>query len=236
MGLLPDNPREEDVRSDFKYQDYRRFPDPSQRGHLLQIDKYLKQANTETVLDAGCGGGDFAVALHESGYRVFGVDLNESAIEVAQQRDVGQFAIASVYDDMLAPFGIQQVDAVVSIETIEHLYSPHRIFLDRARNALRPGGLLAITTPYWGYLKNIGLALFNRIDKAHTVRWDGGHIKHFSRATLTLMAQEQGFVFVAFEGCGHGVRAIPCLWGGMMMVFRKPASLPITEGAGPFSL
>jgi 2-polyprenyl-3-methyl-5-hydroxy-6-metoxy-1,4-benzoquinol methylase len=174
------------------------------------------------VIDAGCGGGDFAEGLQEHGYRIYGIDLNESAVKAAQDRQIGDFSIASVYDDFLAPFGIGQVDAVVSVETIEHLYSP-RAFLARAKDALRSGGLLAITTPYWGYLKNIALAVTDRTDKALTVLWDGGHIKHFSRATLTKMATEQGFEFVAFEGCGEGIRAFtPYLWNGMLMVFRKP--------------
>ena len=32
--------------------------------------------------------------------------------------------------------------------------------------ALKPGGILVITTPYWGYLKNIVLALTNRTRSA----------------------------------------------------------------------
>ena len=102
------------------------------------------------------------------------------------------------------------------------MYVP-RLFLSRAKDALRPGGALLITTPYWGYLKNLALALTNRTDKALTVLWDGGHIKHFSRATLTKMVLEAGFEVVAFEGCGEGIRALtPYLWNGMLMVFRKP--------------
>jgi 2-polyprenyl-3-methyl-5-hydroxy-6-metoxy-1,4-benzoquinol methylase len=208
--------------TDYSYADYTKFPDPSHRPmYLSKLDGHLKKFDVKTVLDAGCGGGDFAEGLHEKGYRVFGVDLNDSAIKAAQQRQVGQFSIASVYDDLLAPFNIKQVDAVVSVEVIEHLYSP-RILMTRAHEALRPGGLLAITTPYWGYLKNIALAVSNRMDRALNPCWDGGHIKHFSRAKLTEMATDQGFEYVAFEGCGEGVRSSPYLWSGMLMIFRKP--------------
>ena len=112
---------------------------------------------------------------------------------------MGQFSVGSVYEDLLAPFAIDPVDAVISVEVIEHLYSP-RILFDRARSALRSGGVLAITTPYWGYLKNVVLAVSNRTDKALNPLWDGGHIKHFSRATLGQMAKDQGFECVAFEG------------------------------------
>jgi 2-polyprenyl-3-methyl-5-hydroxy-6-metoxy-1,4-benzoquinol methylase len=210
--------------SEYAYQNFDEEPDPSHRPmYLAKLLKHFAGAPIETVIDAGCGGGDFTEGLSEKGYKVYGLDLNESGIRAARARNnIGTFALSSVYDDLLAPFGIKQVDAVVSVETIEHLYAP-RIFLSRAKDALRPGGLLAITTPYWGYLKNIALAATNKMDKALTVLWDGGHIKHFSRATLTTMVKEQGFEFVAFEGCGEGIRAYtPYLWNGMLVIFRKP--------------
>ena len=157
-------------------------------------------------------GGDFAEGLSERGYEVFGVDLNESGIKAAKNRNVGSFALSSVYDDLLAPFGLDSVDAVVSVETIEHLYSP-RIFLSRAKDALRPGGFLAITTPYWGYLKNVALAVSNRTDKALTVLWDGGHIKFWSRGTLTALLTEAGFEEIQFFGAGR----LPYFWKSMIL-------------------
>lgn len=206
---------------DYSYSDFEKWPDPSHRPmYLSKLHAYLKEEQVRTVLDAGCGGGDFAQGLHELGYEVFGVDLNESGINAAKARNAGQFAVQSVYDDLLAPFGIESVDAVISVEVIEHLYSPRTLF-NRAREAIRPNGLLAITTPYWGYLKNIVLAVSNRTDRALNPLWDGGHIKHFSRATLTQMGKDQGFEVVAFEGCGDGIRSMPYLWSGMLVVFKK---------------
>jgi 2-polyprenyl-3-methyl-5-hydroxy-6-metoxy-1,4-benzoquinol methylase len=211
-------------RSTYTYESYDENPDPSHRPmYLSKVLKHLRSCpDIANVLDAGCGGGDFAQGLHENGFSVFGLDLNESAIKAAQKREIGTFVISSVYEDWLAPFRLPFVDAVVSVETIEHLYAP-RLFLARAKDALRPGGLLLLTTPYWGYLKNIALAVTDRTDKALSVLWDGGHIKHFSRRTMTAMVTEQGFEVVAFEGCGEGIRALtPYLWNGMLMVFRKP--------------
>jgi lysozyme family protein len=89
--------------------------------------------------------------------------------------------------------------------------------------AVRPGGLVIVTTPYWGYLKNVVLALSNRTDRSLTVLWEGGHIKHFSRKTLTRLMANEGFRVVGFNGCGSGWRAhVPYLWSGMLMVFERP--------------
>ena len=74
-------------------------------------------------------------------------------------------------------------------------------------------------------LKNLALAATNRMDAALTALWEGGHIKHFSRATLTRLMEEAGFEAVSFYGAGQGVRAhTPFLWSGMAMTFRKPAA------------
>lgn len=174
------------------------------------------------VLDAGCGGGEFSIGLADAGYRIFGCDLNESGVHHAQGLGIGQFAVHSLYENLTGPFGEADFDAIVCVEVIEHLYSPNTFAL-RAYEALRPGGILVITTPYWGYFKNIVLAVTNRMDNALTALWEGGHIKHFSRPTLTRLMTGTGFIETGFRGCGRGWRArVPQLWSGMAMAFRKP--------------
>lgn len=208
----------------YVYNDYDSKPDPTHRPMYLAptLDFLRRDKSIKRVLDAGCGGGDFTEGLAPAGYEVYGFDLNESAIRAAQKRGTGTFVVASIYDDFRPPFGIDSFDAIVCVEVIEHLYNP-RIFVTRAKEALRPGGMLIITTPYWGYLKNVMLAVTDRMDRSLTALWDGGHIKHWSRRTLTLLLTEQGFEEIGFVGCGEGVRAhTPYLWNGMLMAFRKP--------------
>lgn len=100
---------------------------------------------------------------------------------------------------------------------VEHLYAPHELgsFCFRA---LKPGGTLLISTPYHGYLKNLALALLNKWDHHHTVDWHGGHIKFWSRRTLTQMLEGAGFTVTGFVGVGR----IPLLWKSMILVARKP--------------
>ena len=103
---------------------------------------------------------------------------------------------------------------IISTEVIEHLYDP-RSFFDFAKNILTTagGGRLIVTTPYHGYLKNLALAVTGKMDLHHTVLWDGGHIKFFSRSTLTQMLSEQGFGVVGFAGAGR----LPWLWKSMIV-------------------
>jgi 2-polyprenyl-3-methyl-5-hydroxy-6-metoxy-1,4-benzoquinol methylase len=202
------------------YHNFNNPDPPHQPIYLGLIVSYLKgEDGIRRVLDAGCGDGNFAASLAEAGFEMYGIDLSPGGIAKGKQlySDIN-FAEGSLYDDLTGIFKIPYDDAIVSIEVIEHLYSP-RQFVRTAYASLRPGGLFIVTTPYWGYLKNILLAITNRIDRALTSLWEGGHIKHWSFKTLLTLLTDQGFEFVAFHGTG---RRIPYLWNGMVMVVRKP--------------
>lgn len=208
------------MSADYAYNDHAVTPDPPHQPlYLAKMLRYLgADPSIRTLLDAGCGNGNFTASLAEAGYNVFGLEMDGSGVRLAEERKVGTFRQGSVYEPLTKAFPeVESFDAVVAVEVIEHLYSP-RIFVNGAYDVLRPGGRLIMTTPYWGYLKNLALAVLGRIDRHHTALWDGGHIKHWCRKTLTMLVEERGFEVVAFEGAGR----LPYLWNGMMLVARKP--------------
>jgi 2-polyprenyl-3-methyl-5-hydroxy-6-metoxy-1,4-benzoquinol methylase len=100
---------------------------------------------------------------------------------------------------------------------IEHLYDP-RTFIRRVQECLRPGGVLVLSTPYHGYLKNVFIALSAKFDAHVEPLWDGGHIKFWSRSTLTALLEEMGFRVAGFVGVGR----IPYLWKSMVLVSYRP--------------
>ena len=224
--IVMEQPIKSDASIDpHSYRDFGISPDPSHRPlYLHHVRRLLADLpRGSAVLDAGCGGGDFAIGLHELGLDVYGLDLSESAISHARSLEVARFETGSLSDNLNEPFDVAEFKAILAIEVIEHLYSPNA-FAKRAYEALAPGGMLIVTTPYWGYLKNIVLAVTNRMDRSLTALWEGGHIKHFSRTTLTNLMRAEGFQEIAFIGCGEGWRPyLPYLWSGMLMAFRKPA-------------
>jgi 2-polyprenyl-3-methyl-5-hydroxy-6-metoxy-1,4-benzoquinol methylase len=206
---------------DHLYHDYSQPDPPHQPLYLETMLRHLRaDAGIRDVLDVGCGDGNFAASLAEAGFSMHGIDPSVGGVSKARERYPAiRFAEASAYDNLLSPFGRSEpFDAIVTIEVIEHLYSP-RTLCRRVLESLKPGGLFIVTTPYWGYVKNVLLALTDRIDRSLTALWEGGHIKHFSYRSLRRLGEEQGFEFVAFHGAG---RPIPGLWKGMLMVFRRP--------------
>jgi 2-polyprenyl-6-hydroxyphenyl methylase/3-demethylubiquinone-9 3-methyltransferase len=127
-------------------------------------------------LEAGCGNGSFSRILADQGFGVRGVDLAETGILHARESvPHGRFEVASVYDDLESLFE-GQFHAVVSLEVIEHLYDP-RTFVKNVFNCLHPGGLFVLSTPYHGWLKNVGIAVSGKHDKHYNPLYDGGHIK-----------------------------------------------------------
>lgn len=179
---------------------------------ILEIAARVKPA---TVLDAGCGNGVLAAALARAGYEVVGVDGDEQGIEIAQKRYPEVRFEAGLFEQ--APPGT--FDFVCSTEVVEHLYSPHEL----ARycfDALKPGGTLAMSTPYHGYLKNLALSVTDSWDSHHTVHWHGGHIKFWSRKTLGTLLRNAGFEITGFRGVGR----LPYLWKSMILIARRPAS------------
>ena len=107
-------------------------------------------------------------------------------------------------------------DLIISTEVIEHIFLP-RVFTRNCYNLLKPGGTLIISTPYHGYGKNLLLALTGKLDEHFTALWDYGHIKFWSRRTLTSLLRESGFTDVRFVGAGR----LPFLWKSMILIGVK---------------
>ena len=51
------------------------------------------------------------------------------------------------------------------------------------------------------------------MDHHYTALWDGGHIKFWSRETLTKLLEEFGFRVTDFRGAGR----LPYLWKSMLV-------------------
>ena len=198
--------------------DYASAEEAWSNGYVAQhvLTRLRAEPNIRRVLDAGCGNGTLTARIAAAGFDVTGFDSSTSGIVHARVAfPTVRFEVASVYDDLNSRFG-EVFDACVCVEVIEHLYDP-RTFVGRVFDALRPGGLLIVSTPYHGYLKNLALALTGKMDSHYSALWDGGHIKFWSRSTLTYLLSERGFEVIHFVGAGR----IPFVWKSMIVTARK---------------
>jgi 2-polyprenyl-3-methyl-5-hydroxy-6-metoxy-1,4-benzoquinol methylase len=170
------------------------------------------------VLDVGCGNGAAAGVFLARGCQVTGIDLSVSGIELARSTySNARFEVLPADGNILKALDCDPFDIVVSTEVVEHLYAP-RAYVAGCYKALRPGGRFICSTPYHGYFKNLAIAMCNRWDRHANPLWDGGHIKLWSRRTLSELLREAGFANLCFRGAGR----LPFLWMTMLMSGDRP--------------
>jgi 2-polyprenyl-3-methyl-5-hydroxy-6-metoxy-1,4-benzoquinol methylase len=181
------------------------------------VKAILIRLSVRRILDVGCGNGVLCGMLKADGFDVAGTEYDAEGCRLAQKAypDIPFFHVG-VHENPDPVLGGGMFDAVVSTEVIEHLFSPQYLPQFAAR-VLNPGGRLVVSTPYHGFLKNLVLSLFNHWDAHHTPLWEGGHIKFWSRKTLTALLEQNGFKVIEFHGAGR----VPYLWKSMILVAQK---------------
>ena len=111
---------------------------------LETLAKYYKGG---TYVDVGCLDSPMPVILSERYPKseIWGVDYANEVIEfLAPLFPKVHYVVGDAYK---LPFEDNTVDYVVAGETIEHLEEP-KAFVDEALRILKPGGYLAISTPW----------------------------------------------------------------------------------------
>lgn len=118
---------------------------------LPKFVELLKSVDGKDVLDLGCGTGRHVIALAREGFRVFGLDIVETAIEVAKERlqEEGleaEVRVGNFYEKL--PYEDNFFDGVISTIAIHHA----RVFrikraIKEIKRVMRPGGILMIEVP-----------------------------------------------------------------------------------------
>jgi SAM-dependent methyltransferase len=127
------------------------------------------------VLDAGCGSGRNMVELARHG-SVTGVELSDTSVALARERDVGEVVAGSVLE---MPFAENSFDLAVSLDVIEHL-DDDLAALREFRRTVAPGGALLVTVPAYQWL------------------WSGHdeinhHHRRYTRRSLQRVAEQAGW-------------------------------------------
>jgi 2-polyprenyl-3-methyl-5-hydroxy-6-metoxy-1,4-benzoquinol methylase len=170
---------------DYGYTDYR-----ADAPHWLRTYRRRAQvldgrvAPGGRILDIGCAAGFFLEVMREKGFDGWGLEVSAPIASEARRRlGEDRIAVGTLTDH---PYPPGEFDLVSFWDVVEHLPDPVDA-LTRARQLLRPGGLLLVET------QNIE----SRFAKVMGRRWQHfkqtEHLYHFSPSTVTRLLEASGF-------------------------------------------
>ena len=110
---------------------------------LHEIERFLPEGRSLSILDVGTGTGFFAILLAEKGHRVEGIDLTPAMLEEARNLSA-QRNLDITFREMDAQnlsYGDESFDVVISRNLTWTLPDPERAYAEWFR-VLKPGGVL----------------------------------------------------------------------------------------------
>jgi ubiquinone/menaquinone biosynthesis C-methylase UbiE len=165
------------------------------------------------LLDVGCLEGTLTRLYAErvGTQRVHGVDM--AGLEEARRKGVDAVAF-DLNSGAPLPYPDTSFDAVVCIQTLEHVLPTDRL-LSEIRRVLKPGGIGIIDVPRLDSFLNVGLLLLGYqppgIECSRERRYGSinresvltGHVAYFTRRALHEMLEAAGFRILAARQVGQ---------------------------------
>lgn len=183
----------------YKSDDYWRSPSPKVQGYTdyrgderLYLDTFRQRLRfglsggprSGRSLDVGCAAGFCMEAMRELGFDVHGLEISETIASHARER----FGFQKIHIGTLqtAPYPDGYFDLITMWDVVEHVVDPVAL-LAKARELLRPGGLLIVETQ----------DIDSRFARVLGPRWHHykheEHIYHFTPSTARALLGRAGF-------------------------------------------
>ena len=164
--------------------------------------KSIKDGETASVLEVGCGAGQFirAVKRIRPELDCHGADISLEAIALAKKNGDGvNYALS---ESKKLPYADGAMDAVLIFDVLEHVEDPAGLVAE-IRRVLKPGGVFYCFVPcegdilsLWHCLRKIGVG--GDLTKKHA-----GHINYFSRASLGQLFEKSNWQTVQIHYSEH---------------------------------
>jgi SAM-dependent methyltransferase len=134
--------------------------------------RHLQGEQALSILNAGCGSGEFSFQLAAAGHRVVGIDPAPEYIDLARQSaEKAGFDNCSFFVSSIEEFSSDDVfDCVAATDVLEHIADDYTAF-EKLVQRVKPGGILLITVP-------AGQWLYGFHDE------ELGHYRRYSRRQL----------------------------------------------------
>lgn len=174
---------------------------------MVERDQYFKFQRNEmktflpdrysTILEIGCGEGEFSFHLKER-CELWGIEPDKESVGVSARKF--KTVLHGTYDAVVSQIPDGYFDLVICNDVIEHM-PDHDWFFDSIRKKMREDGRLVGSIPNVLYVRN----LFNLLVRKDWRYEDSGildrtHLRFFTRKSLLRTFQRWGFIVEKFEG------------------------------------
>ncbi len=143
----------------------------------FHLSKYNLSFDGSKVLDIGCFTGEFLYQVKQRGADVYGIELQDDVVKIANQRLCGRVIQGNILTE--TPFPNAHFDIVILSGVIEHVTDPVSL-LRKSNDLLKPGGFLVIESP------NASSYFARMMKKTWPPFTPVEHIHIFSRRSLCL--------------------------------------------------
>ncbi|WP_063833579.1 glycosyltransferase [Skermanella stibiiresistens] len=162
--------------------------------YLDEVESYLgldaQQRGNMSLLEIGCGLGNFLIEAQSRGYQITGVEVSESAVATANDK-LGSPAVHQGFIETV-DLPAESFDICIMADVIEHTRDPGA-FLSHVRRLLKPGGVIFVAVP----------SLDSWSAKAMKERWVEFKLEHlfyFDRRSIESLLFKSGFESIALSG------------------------------------
>lgn len=199
--LFP-RPTAEDLQKIYSHQEYftRLCRSTSRKwlDRLLQLrlfPEYWDYINSqfnrpETVLDVGCGNGEFLIHMSRLGWEISGSDLSPQAISNAKKL-LGADAALRVGDIVIQKYS-RHFSAITMWHVLEHVPHPW-LYLKKVSNLLLPGGKFILEVP------NSDSLLLSLFKNCYNWLMVPEHVFYYSPTSLKYLFKQSGLKVVRFD-------------------------------------
>lgn len=168
--------------------------------YSLKRDEMFKfiPDNTKTLLEVGCGAGNFGSFFKTKGMEVWGVEPNKESAEKASKK---LFRVLNRTFDSDIDLPLKYFDCIVFNDVLEHLYDPWECLSFAKKFMKNEDSKIVASVPNFRYWSN----LYEIIVKKDFKYKDWGlldytHIRFFTKKTIEELFSKSGYEICVMEG------------------------------------